>query len=124
VRTSIEACGRLRAPAARALVHGDLYVRHLLVDDEASLCGVIDWGDLHIGHPAIDLAVAYGFLPPAARPTFLRAYGKRVPAPTWWLARFRAVYSALAILNYSRDVGDGDLEGEGRQSLANALSGA
>jgi aminoglycoside phosphotransferase (APT) family kinase protein len=124
VRTSIEACARLRPPPARALVHGDLYVRHLLVDDQAALCGVIDWGDLHIGHPAIDLAVAYGFLPPAARPTFLRAYGKRVPAPTWWLARFRAVYSALCILSYSRDVGDGDLEGEGRQSLANALAGA
>ena len=124
VRTSIEACARLRPTEARALVHGDLYVRHLLVDDQARLCGVIDWGDLHVGHPAVDLSVAYGFLPPAARPAFLRAYGRRVPAPTWWLARFRAVYSSLAILSYARDVGDGDLEREGRQSLANALAGA
>ena len=123
VRSILEGSARIRAPAARVLAHGDLYVRHLLVDDAGGLCGVIDWGDLHIGNPAVDLSVAYGFLPPAARPRFLQAYDRRVAAPTWWLARFRAVFSALAILDYGRQIGDADLEREGRVSLANAVAG-
>jgi aminoglycoside phosphotransferase (APT) family kinase protein len=124
VRRLIESSAAIRAPASHVLAHGDLYVRHLLVDGEARLCGVIDWGDLHIGNPAVDLAIAYGFLPPAARPAFLRAYGRRVPAPTWWLARFRAVFSSLCLIDYARQTGDADLEQEGRASLANAVAGA
>jgi aminoglycoside phosphotransferase (APT) family kinase protein len=123
VRTLIESSARIRAPAVRALTHGDLYVRHLLVDGQRRLCGVIDWGDLHVGNPAVDLSVAYGFLPPAARPAFLQGYGRRMAAPTWWLARFRAVFSALAIVDYGRQVGDADLAREGRVSLVNALAG-
>ena len=108
----------IQAPAETALCHGDLYARHLLVDDQARLCGVIDWGDIHLGHPAVDLSVAHGFLPPAARPAFLRAYGRAVDPETWCLARFRAVWSALCIVTYGREVGDADLEWEGRQALA------
>src|SRR5207342_2307898 len=52
------------APVGR-VVHGDLYARHVLVDDDAAACGVIDWGDIHLGDPAVDLALAHGFLPPA-----------------------------------------------------------
>jgi aminoglycoside phosphotransferase (APT) family kinase protein len=124
VRRLIEASAAIRAPTARVLAHGDLYVRHLLIDEQGQLCGIIDWGDLHVGNPAVDLAVAHGFLPPAARSAFLRAYGRRVPAPTWWLARFRAIFSALCILDYGRQTGEADLEREGRISLANAIAGA
>ncbi len=116
----IESSASIRAPAAHVLAHGDLYIRHLLVDPQRRLCGVIDWGDLHIGNPAVDLAVAHGFLPPAARGAFMRAYGRRVPAPTWFLARFRAVFSALCLLDYSRHIEDPILEHEARQSLIHA----
>jgi aminoglycoside phosphotransferase (APT) family kinase protein len=54
-------------------VHGDLYARHLLVDDQRGLCGVIDWGDVHLGEPALDLMIAFSFLPPAARGAFREA---------------------------------------------------
>ncbi len=124
LRTIIESSAALRAPANFVLVHGDLYVRHLLIDEQARLCGIIDWGDVHIGNPAVDLSVAHGFLPPPARQIFLRAYARRVPAPTWWLARFRAIFSALNILDYGRKTGDSDLEREGRQSLINSLTSA
>jgi len=36
---------------------------------------VIDWGDLCRSDPAIDLQLLWSFLPPAARPAFLDAYG-------------------------------------------------
>jgi aminoglycoside phosphotransferase (APT) family kinase protein len=38
-----------------ALVHGDLGPEHLLVRDDR-LAGVIDWGDMRLGDPALDYA--------------------------------------------------------------------
>ncbi len=103
-------------PGGSTLVHGDLYARHVLLDDGARPCGVIDWGDAHLGDPAIDLALAWGFLPPAGRRAFRAAYGS-IDEDTWRVARFRALSSAFAILLYGHDVGDGDLLREGRTAL-------
>ena len=58
----------IQAPNQTVLCHGDLYARHLLLDDQARLCGVIDWGDIHLGQPAVDLSVAHAFLPPSPGP--------------------------------------------------------
>ncbi|MCL6598409.1 MAG: phosphotransferase [Alicyclobacillus macrosporangiidus] len=88
-----------------AVVHGDLNFRNFLVDETGALCGVIDWGDAHIGHPAIDLTVVYSFLPPQAREAFWRVYGP-VPDRVRRLARFRALYSSVLILEYAVDIGD------------------
>ena len=121
-RALIEASHTIQAPARRALVHGDLYARHLLLDDQARLCGVIDWGDIHVGHPAVDLSVAHAFLPPSARLAFLQAYGHPVDPASWRLARFRALFSALAIVIYGKDTGDTALETEGRQALIHILA--
>ncbi len=47
-----------RQPRLRThcLVHGDLYSRHVMTQS-GQLSGVIDWGDIHVGDPAVDLAV-------------------------------------------------------------------
>jgi len=65
-----------RLPPAElpSLVHGDLHFRHVLVEGRR-VTGVIDWGDLCRSDPAIDLQLLWSFLPPAARPAFLDAYG-------------------------------------------------
>ena len=62
-------------------VHGDLHFRHVLVDAGAAdpLTGIIDWGDLCRGDPAMDLHLAWSLLPPAARPAFWSAYGPIEP---------------------------------------------
>lgn len=62
-------------------VHGDLHFRHVLVDESRTdpLAGIIDWGDLCRGDPAMDLHVAWSLLPPAARPAFWAAYGPIEP---------------------------------------------
>ncbi|MCB9733104.1 MAG: phosphotransferase [Deltaproteobacteria bacterium] len=100
---------RLRAspPAlgTDTVVHGDLYSRHLVVADDGALAGVIDWGDLHVGDPAVDLAVAHLVLPDDARDAFRAAYGG-VDEATWTLARFRAVQHAIATAWYAGEVGD------------------
>ncbi len=45
---------RVRAAPHECLVHGDLGPRHILCTEGVS--GVIDWTDMHIGDPAVDLA--------------------------------------------------------------------
>jgi aminoglycoside phosphotransferase (APT) family kinase protein len=99
-----------------ALVHGDLYGRHVLVDDRGAPCGVIDWGDVHVGHPAVDVSVACSMLPPAAYAAFRAAYGPIEDA--WWrAARFKALFTAVAIVLYGRDVGDASLVAEGTRTM-------
>jgi aminoglycoside phosphotransferase (APT) family kinase protein len=39
-----------------ALIHADLGPEHLLCDDSGRLVGVIDWGDVAVGDPALDYA--------------------------------------------------------------------
>lgn len=103
----------LPGPRPEALVHGDLYARHLLVDDAGNLTGVIDWGDVHLGDPAVDLAIAPYFLPPAAWPAFREAYGP-ISDETWRLALFRALGHALLLLTFGHGIGDADLVREAR----------
>jgi aminoglycoside 2''-phosphotransferase len=43
--------------ARAALVHGDLAAEHILLDPETSgVTGVIDWSDVSLGDPAVDIA--------------------------------------------------------------------
>src|SRR5262249_41628574 len=63
------------APQNKTLVQGDLYSRHILVDHEGMLSGVIDWGDIHVGDVAVDLAIAHSFLLADARQEFRAEYG-------------------------------------------------
>lgn len=111
-----EALPRAFRPRTDTLTHGDLYARHLLFSDADELCGVIDWGDVHVGDAAVDLAIAYGFLPPNARETFFQEYGD-ISAETHAVARFRALYHAVNVALYAADVDDADLLREGRLAL-------
>ncbi|MFI7016941.1 phosphotransferase [Streptomyces sp. NPDC050164] len=79
-----------------ALVHGDLGPEHLLAQDGA-LTGVIDFGDAHIGDPAIDLAWALNRTSPASpRPAPLPTRHRRrcanapVSGTAWPLVRGHA----------------------------------
>lgn len=57
------------------LVHGDLHLRHLLVDGHGRATGVIDWGDTCLADPAVDLSLAYAAFTGRARDRMLGAYG-------------------------------------------------
>jgi aminoglycoside phosphotransferase (APT) family kinase protein len=105
-------------PRSDVLVHGDLYARNLLADESGRPEGVIDWGDCHLGDPAMDLAVAHSLLPASARDAFRKEYGV-IDAATWQLARFRALIHGLAVLLYAADIDDGPLLAEARRALDN-----
>jgi aminoglycoside phosphotransferase (APT) family kinase protein len=116
----IEQNAMARPPQATALVHGDLYVRHILVDRKARPSGIIDWGDVHIGDVALDLSIAHSFLPAPAHEEFRRAYGT-IDDAAWRLARFRALLYGLQLAKYGHLVADSDLRREGLWTLQNVI---
>jgi aminoglycoside phosphotransferase (APT) family kinase protein len=107
---------QFRAPLNSFVVHGDFYVRHLLVDKNHHLIGVIDWGDIHLGDPAIDLAIAHSFLPTQAHKLFIKAYGE-ISEETWALAKLRAIYSSTLLILFGYHSNDPTILREGLRSL-------
>lgn len=103
------------------VVHGDLHFRHLLIEGGA-LSGVIDWGDLCLGPPGMDLQLLWSFLPAAARPEFLAAYG---PVAEDDLLRARLLafgLNALLVL-YGHQTGNEAVKAEAVASLRRAAEG-
>jgi aminoglycoside phosphotransferase (APT) family kinase protein len=95
---------RLGAPARPpVLVHGDLHVRHVLLDDGGSAVGVLDWGDVCLADPAVDLALAYTAFSGRARSAFLTAYGE-VDADRELRARALGVRLSALLAAYAADV--------------------
>jgi aminoglycoside phosphotransferase (APT) family kinase protein len=85
------------------LVHGDLHIRHLLLHVGGDAAGVIDWGDVCLADPALDLALGYTAFAGPARAVFLAAYGGvdaeralRARALGIRLSAFLAAYAADA----------------------------
>jgi aminoglycoside phosphotransferase (APT) family kinase protein len=121
LRVLEEGLAALPLEGPRTVVHGDFYSRHVLVDDNGRMCGVIDFGDMHVDHHAVDLSSVWTVLPPRARPDFFAVYGEvddRVRA----VARLRALISGLAQEAYGRDVGDARIEREGVMALRSVLA--
>lgn len=112
----LEQTDAMYAPRRAALVHGDFYIRHILIGENGALCGVIDWGDVHRGDPAVDLTIAHSFLPPSAHAAFRAAYGP-ISEAAWGAARFRALYHSTYLVLYSQDVHDENLLRAGLKSL-------
>ncbi len=71
-------------PFAPALIHRDLWLHHLLCDPaQGTLCGVIDWGEVAIGDPALDfigLYLRWG----RERVEEIRSLAQLAPDPTFW----------------------------------------
>jgi aminoglycoside phosphotransferase (APT) family kinase protein len=100
----------LPAREADSLAHGDLHLRHVLIDGGA-LTGVIDWGDVCRADPAIDLMLVWLLLPRAGRQRFVEAYGP-IDDEASLRARVLALFLGLTLAVYARDVGHASLERE------------
>lgn len=72
----LESASGLPAPEPTAICHGDLHLRHLLVDDRGEPSAVIDWIDLSRNDPGVDLVLFWSTLPPDGRDEFLEVYGQ------------------------------------------------
>lgn len=67
-------------PVQPVIVHGDLYAAHLLFGGSGKVTGVIDWGDVHLGDPAVDLSVRRGSTSDAVRSEVGRGWPPLPPA--------------------------------------------
>ena len=81
-------------------LHGDLMPANLIFQG-TRLTGVIDWGLLGLGDPAVDLAVAWNLLPAGARELLREEL--QVDDATWERGRGWALWTGICILPYYRD---------------------
>ena len=109
----------LPPPEPPVVAHGDLHFRHLLVD-HGRASGVIDWGDVCLADPAIDLPLLWSFVEPEQRPAFLEAYGPVTDAQLV-LARVLALQLCATLAHYGRSEGNAAVERAGVDGLERAL---
>ena len=102
-------------PTETVLSHGDLYSRHVLVDEHGATAAVIDWGDLCMAPRSVDLSAAYSALAGPAREAFFSEYGP-IDDDTELRARVMAIFSAASVAAYAREL-------DNRILLASALVG-
>jgi len=108
-------------PFKKAYVHGDLYHRHVIVDPKNLLpTGLIDWGDIHISHPGIDLAVGMIFSDTAFT-YFLNAYN-RIDDETIAISLLHAFAHGMSFLPYAYDQAKEPLKRWAYLQLTNAIN--
>lgn len=109
-------------PGSLVVTHGDLHIRHLLVDDAGAATGVIDWGDLCLADPAVDPSIAYCGFAGRARADLLSAYGRPVGAERELAARVCAISVIASLAEYAADEGRSVLLGESVAGLRRAVA--
>lgn len=110
----------------RVWVHGDLHPANVVIAD-GTLTGVVDFGALFAGDPAVDLAAAWVLLPAGVAERFFSAYGE-IDTETMQRARGLAVLKSLFLMLMGQN-GDRGLPGgkpawgpAGRAALDRVLS--
>ncbi len=81
-------------------LHGDLYFKHIMVDNNNLPTGMIDWGDVHIGHPGIDLSAAIMIFDDKTLDHFFKSYGTK-DEELMKVTVFRAFCHNLIFLPYT-----------------------
>ncbi|WP_026691682.1 phosphotransferase [Alteribacter aurantiacus] len=103
------------------LVHGDLHLKNVVISEASGLIkAVIDWGDVHMGDPAVDLSFVYSFLPEAGRVVFFDAYGE-VSTNTKMKAQFVSLYISVLLFLYAKDQKNEPLIHAAKDSVTRAL---
>jgi aminoglycoside phosphotransferase (APT) family kinase protein len=109
-------------PPSRAeltLTHGDLHQRHVLVA-ERRLAALIDFGDLCLANPCIDLMLSWSLLSPRGRERFFAEYGA-VSDDQLLRSRVLAIGLDSMLARYAQDVGNARLQAEALAGLERTL---
>jgi aminoglycoside 6'-N-acetyltransferase len=105
----------------RSFLHGDLYSRHIIVNPETVMpTGLIDWGDIHIGHPGIDLAVGTIFDSDTLN-VFLETYGN-VDSETVEIMLFHSFCHSMSFLPYAYEQNKESLKQWAAMVLARSMA--
>lgn len=115
-----EAAGAGAPDGERVLVHGDLHVRHVLLTRAGRAAGVIDWGDVCLADPAVDLSLAYAGFAGGAREALLAAYGP-VPPERDLAARALALNLSATLAEYAASTDRAGLLAESLAGMRRAV---
>ena len=121
VTSVLSAAQDLPSPPPTVVAHGDLHVRHLLVNVDASPAGVIDWGDVCRADPSIDLSLYWSLLSPAGRKALLEAY-RPVSEEQLLRARVLSLFLNAMLAIYARAEGLRMLECEAIAGLHRTMA--
>ena len=111
-----------RLPPSRAelvLTHGDLHQRHVLVS-QGRLSAVIDFGDVCLADPCIDLIPLWSLLTPRGRVQFFADYGA-ITDDQLLRSRVLAIVLDSMLARYAQDVGHASLQREAIAGLERTL---
>ena len=104
--------------AAGVLLHADLAAEHVLwMPDEERLSGVIDWSEIGIGDPAIDLAATYHWGGPAFADRVFAHYVPILDESTVERARYLAICRGVADVVFGIETGRTEYIAAGKQAL-------
>ncbi|OLT28096.1 hypothetical protein BJF79_41875 [Actinomadura sp. CNU-125] len=103
------------------IVHGDLHARHVLLGPDDEAAGVIDWGDVCLADPSVDLSLAYAAFAGDDRAAFLDAYGP-VPPDRERAARVLALFIAATLAEYAATDGLRALSAESLAGIGRVLA--
>lgn len=111
----------LPPPTRTVVCHGDLHFRQVLVDGER-LRGIVDWVDVCVSDPGIDLIVAFMLFDEAERELFFDAYGG-VGEHSLIRARVLTLFLGAVLTQYGRANANAPVERAALASLDRAVSG-
>ncbi|MFV2174518.1 phosphotransferase [Actinomadura sp. LOL_016] len=103
------------------IVHGDLHVRHVLLGPGGEAAGVVDWGDVCLADPSVDLSLAYSAFIGDDRAAFLDAYGP-VPPDRERAARVLGLFIAATLAEYAASEETAALLAESLAGIGRALA--
>jgi aminoglycoside phosphotransferase (APT) family kinase protein len=98
-----EACAAKAWDGPAMMLHGDLHPGNILLNADGALAGVIDFGDVGAGDPAVDLAAGWLTFDAGARRQFIGAFGPSMDGDTWTRARGWALVLSTAMVSNSDD---------------------
>ncbi|MBI2792295.1 MAG: phosphotransferase [Gammaproteobacteria bacterium] len=105
----------------KCYLHGDLYSKHIVVDHSGLPMGLIDWGDVHIGHPAVDIAVGLMIFTKERLKDFLAAY-QGIDSTTMKVAIFRAYSHSILAFSYFAQIEEKSTIEWTKAALINTIS--
>jgi aminoglycoside 2''-phosphotransferase len=93
------------SPVPHVFTHGDVYSRHLIWDDEHQQLGIIDFGDMAIGDPALDFAELHEYGADFVRHVYELYAGHRDDyflTRAWTYQKWAAVYMLTDHLEHEK----------------------
>lgn len=105
----------------KSFLHGDLYSRHIIVNPENLLpSGLIDWGDVHVGNPGIDLAAGMVFTEDVLT-IFLNTY-ENIDDETIHILLFHSFCHSMSFLPYAYEQNKSSLKSWASIVLGRAIN--